>query len=500
MEILCPYCCSRFPSNKVHFRLNAPLEDVVEEDEEVEEENIFGGAVGRQRGSRKSNRNEKSGKKLDEKLYNYYKEYFNDEAAARQDAMQYDFVEFDVMNKEIEYNRQEMNEYGYVNRIGYRGQDLTTRLCPNCHKNLVDGAGKFPMYMFSVIGDTNVGKSIYLTVLEAMIEKGAFDATMLFMGTKEEHDYYRGANKRVMQDKKMLKATIGKVPPLTFQLTYSVEEEGSQKQRKSVLITFCDIPGEMCRDKNNLEIFGAHLRASSGLMFLIDPTRFKGVRNVIDQGAEIDELYQMDVIEAINRFLVSESYEMSTNIPTAIMITKSDTLKSVSFFQESESHRYLIDDQQWNVRHPNFVNEDEIQKINRGVSEFLNAVDEVAYTRKLGDLFSNFSFFINSALGHAPADNEVENIKEEIRTAMIRPYRITEAFYWILAENGVLPRRITQVYRNSKSKEEKTISIYYYENYDKIYINQKIAVLKEQQKIKDCLLGGKWELVRTSYS
>lgn len=498
MEILCPYCCSRFSSNRVHFRLKGPLEEVVEEavEEETEEENIFGGAVGRQKNSKKSNKTENSGRKLDEKLYNFYKEFFNDEAAARQDAMQYDFVEFDMMNREIEYNRQEMNEYGYVNRIVYKGQELTTRLCPNCHKNLVDGAGKFPMFMLSVIGDTNVGKSIYLTVLESMIKKGAFEAAMVFVGSKEEKDYYQGVTKSVMRDKKMLKATIGKVPPMTFQFTYT-DENG---KRNSVLITFCDIPGEMCRDKDNLEIYGAHLKASSGLMFLIDPTRFKRVRNEIDQKAEIDGSYQTDVIEAISRFLVSDSYESTCSIPTAVMITKSDTLKSVSYFQASEKHRYLIDDQQWEIRHPNFVNEDEIKEINDGVRSFLNEIEEREYTRMLGDLFSDYRFFINSALGHAPADNEVGDIGEEIRREIIRPYRVTEAFYWMLAENGVLPRKITRVYRNSKSKEEKVISFYYRKKDDRAYLNQKIAVLKEQQRMKDSVLRGKWELVSESHS
>lgn len=498
MEILCPYCCSRFQADQVHFRLIGPLEDVVEEKEEIAEEDSLSNTVGRQRSTRKQSKNENTGKMLDERLYNYYKEYLNNEAAARQDAMQFGYVEFDVMNAEIDYNRQELREYGYVNKIKYRNQELTTRLCPNCHKNLISSAGKYPMYMFSVIGDTNVGKSIYLTVLEAMIEMGGIDASMFFVGTKEERDYYRAANKRVMQDRRMLTATIGKVPPLTFEFKYSVKDEYAQTQTNTALITFCDIPGEMCRDRENLEIFGSHLRASSGLMFLIDPTRFRGVRNIIDQGAEIDERYQKDVIEALNSFLVADSHEKFLGIPTAIIITKSDTLKVIPYFLESEAHSYLVSDPKWNDRHANFVDESEIQEIHRGVSEFMNSMDEREYLRKFEKTFANYRYFINSALGHAPAKDETDDdiiiIKEKIRDAVITPYRVTEAFYWLLAENSVLPRNMTKKYRNTKTKEERTLSFLYYKNYDQKYIDQKTEALRARHKIKDSLLGGNWEL------
>lgn len=498
MEILCPYCCSRFQADQVHFRLIGPLEDVVEEKEEIAEEDSLSNTVGRQRSTKKQSKNENNGKKLDERLYNYYKEYLNNEAAARQDAMQFGYVEFDVMNAEIDYNRQELREYGYVNKIKYRNQELTTRLCPNCHKNLVRGAGKYPMYMFSVIGDTNVGKSIYLTVLAEMIRQRVSNASMFFVGTKEERDYYRATSKRVMQDRRMLTATIGKVPPLNFVFTYNIKDENEQIEKKKVLITLCDIPGEMCRDRENLEIYGSHLRASSGLMFLIDPTRFRQVKHIIDQGAEIDDGYQREVIEEIYSFLVADSHETSVGIPTAIIITKSDTLKSIPYFLESEAHRYLVSDPKWNERHVNFVDEIEIQKIHKGVSDFLESMDESVYSQDLEDLFANYSIFINSALGHAPAEDKADadiiNIEENIRTAMITPYRVTEAFYWLLAENSVLPRNMTKKYRNTKTKEERTLSFLYYKNYDQKYIDQKTEALRARHKIKDSLLGGNWEL------
>lgn len=494
-EILCPYCCKRFTANQVHFRLNTFIEE--DNPEEQDDENELVRTVGRKKNFEKKIALSGEGKKLDEKLFKYYKDYYGDETSARQDAMQFDFVEFNPMNSGIQYNRQEMNEYGYVNHIIYKGQDLDVRLCPYCHNDLLKDAGKYDMYMISVIGDTNVGKSIYLTVLENVIEKGTFHASMFFVGTKEEKEYYRSTSVEVVQKRKMLKATIGRVPPLTFQLKYNNIETN---QRNSILITFCDIAGEMCRDNDSLKIYGNHLRASSGLMFLVDPTRFARVRNMIEYGAELENLYQLEVISAINRFLISGTYEESSSIPTAIMITKSDTLKSLPFFQESEAKRMLIDDPDWNSRHPSYLNEDEICRISDGVQKFFEAMDEIDFTRKMGDLFTSYRFFINSALGHSPVNNEIEDAGEMIRRGTINPYRVTEAFYWLLAENNIIPRKLSRKYRNSKTNEEREVYVYYYKREDLIYINQKMEQKKQSAGIKDSLLGGKWIQVSEKHS
>ena len=183
-EILCPYCCKRFGTNEVHFRLKSPLNDDVEEVAQ-EDDDAIGTGIGRRRSSERKNSGNNQGKVLDERLYHYY-EAIHDEDTARMEAMKYGFVEFNVMDPQIEYNRQDFQRHGYVNAIRYQGQELTTRLCPYCHMDLIQSAGKYDMYMVSVIGDTAVGKSIYLAVLQTMIEKGPFNASMLFMGTKKK--------------------------------------------------------------------------------------------------------------------------------------------------------------------------------------------------------------------------------------------------------------------------------------------------------------------------
>jgi hypothetical protein len=479
--------------NEVHFRLNEPLTVAVEEAQEAEDDNMLF-SVGRKKSADRGNADIKnSGLELDEKLYNYYKKYMNyDEASAKQDAMQLPSVAFDPMNSEIQFNLQEMNEFGYVNKMRYNNQDLNIRLCPNCHKNLVDGAGKYDMFLFSVIGDTNVGKSIYLAVLEAMIEKGPFNASMFFMGTKEEHAYYLGTSREVVQKRKVLDATIGMVPPLTFQLTF---DNAASNTRDTALITFCDIAGEKCRDNESLQIYGRHLKASSGMMFLIDPTRFSRVRNTIDEGADIENMYQMEVVSAINRFLISGTYEHHTDIPTAIMITKCDTLKSLGYFQNSEDHKRLLFDPDWNNRHPNYLNMDEITRIHKGVEDFFNSMDEQEFTRKVKDLFTKYSFFINSSLGRTITNDE-DVSGDTIKRGNINPYRITEAFYWMLAENNLIPKKLTKVYKNSKTGEEKEVSIYHFTNDAPGYINSHLETVKVQKGIKDSLFGGKWNLIR----
>lgn len=497
-EILCKYCCTRFMPNEVHFRLVEPLAEEVEATVNEEEEDSIFGAVGRKKTSDKSNTSVKNyGLILDERLYEYYKAYVNyDETSARKDAMQLPYIAFDPMNSEIEYDYQEMNKYKYVMKVRYRRQELTTRLCPCCHMPLIEDAGKYDMYMFSVIGDTNVGKSIYLRVLEAMIEKGSFDAAMYFVGTKEEKEYYFKTRNEVINERKAIAATIGRVPALTFQLTYF---NIAANTRNTVLITFCDIAGEKCRDHEELKIYGKHLKASSGLLFLIDPTRYSRVKNTLSEEsrASIDHAYQLEVIAAINRFLVSGTHNTYSDIPTAIMITKSDTLKEVGYFQESDDRRKILSDPDWNNRHPKYLNVAEIKRIHHGVEGFLNAMGERDFTLKVSDLFSSYSYFISSSLGRSIAVND--NYDEVVKNSGINPYRITEALYWMMERNNLIPRKMKRVYKNSKSGEEKEVAIYYLAEDAQASVNNMIEAKKAAMGIKDNIFGGKWVLIREDH-
>lgn len=495
-EILCPYCCNRFSTNEVHFRLKKPLlrenkaKQEVEKDTDIEFSLTIPNFT---KTSQDKNILEKSndGRVRDELLYNYYIDYLNDKAGAEREALQLPSVAFDTMNTEIKFNIKEYNEYGYVNNIIYKNQELDERLCPKCHNKLVDGAGKYEMIMISLIGDTNVGKTVYLRILEEIISEGPFGATLFFMGTKEEHNYYLNGRNKLIQDGMMVDATIGKVPPLTFQLTYNDPESND---RDSIFITFCDIAGEKCRDNQSLREYGKHLRASSGIMFLIDPTRFHKIKNSIGHKGMLDNMYQEDILTAINRFLISGTYDSKSKIPTAVLLTKSDTLKGLEYFTQSEEHKMLVNDIDWMNRHPGYLNEDEIQSINKGVWKFLEAMDEKNFVRKVQDLFVKYGFFINSALGKAPTKEEEESGAMTVR-GNISPYRVTEAFYWILAESDLIPRKLTRIYKNRKSGAEKSVFVYYRTSEVMLSVNNRIEAAKLNAGIKDSLFS-KWDLIK----
>lgn len=454
-EILCPYCCNRFEPNQVHFRLKRPVGEVAEnnsgDDDELED---LGGLIGRKKSGSSGGKGSKEGKLFDERLYNYYREFTElDEATAKEYSMQLGFVEGDVSNpdNELEYRLDDMQLFGYVNEVKFRDQILDERLCPYCHKPLIDGAGKHPMLMFSVIGDTNVGKSIYLTILEEMIVKtGCFNANMYFLGTEEEHGNLLGMNRQLIQLMKKPDATDGHVPPIPYQLNYLDPETN---ERRAVILILCDIPGEKCRDVNNLKEYGRHLKASNGLMFLMDPSRFSAVKNSISKGSELSQTQQMDVVYAINKFLVANSMDSRCNIPTALIITKCDMLAELPYFY-ADNTRSLLVDPDWVNKHRSFLNQDEIARINNGVRTFLENVGEAPIATAMSDLFTTHSLFINSALGGDIRDERGASVNGQWN-----PYRVTEAFYWILAENNVLPRRCTQVYR---CKDEVRYSKFYF--------------------------------------
>lgn len=484
--IICPYCCNKFQPDKVDFRLERPLEaanDAEEDESEAEEEqkpSMMGihmqKTVAKTKNIKRQGKSE--GRVIDEKLCKYYMNYLHQSRDdAESNSVLLPAAAFDSMSPDFEYDSRIYSEYGYVTEVTYRGQILTNRLCPLCHNPVVSNAGKYDMMIISVIGDTNVGKSIYLLMLGQMLKQDReFDGSMLFMGTDAEKEMYFG-NVDKLLNKKMLEANVRqKVPPMPFLYKFKVP---GKPDKQSAIIVFCDIAGEDCRDSEALKRNGYHLKISSGIFFLIDPTRFSRIKNVInfdkDNASMISNRHQYTILEAINQYLMNSPDIDKSDIPTAIVLTKCDELKGLPYFTTDGSHMALLEDTRGADMHPGYLSIKETNNLNSEIEEFLNKIDEL---QGIKDLFNTYSFFFSSPLGMTPEYVDIENdgvTTQEKRVRNIQPYRVTEPFYWILMQNGLIPCKNIEAWRNKKGQEKKVVTYFYEDEAPASVENQKKA-------------------------
>lgn len=514
-EIICPYCCRKFQPNMVDFRLERALkipdetEDQEGKEEQVQEEqrpSMMGFVIQKAPVRTKDTKRQSSpdGRVRDEKLFNYYMDYlFQSREDAESNSFLLPAVSVDYMSPDVEYNSRIYSEYGYVTEVTYKGQTLNKRLCPYCHNPVISNAGKYDMMVISVIGDTNVGKSVYLSVLyEMLMQDRKFEGSMLFMGTEIEKEMYLG-NMEKLLNKNVLEATDKmKVPPVPFLYTFRTAE---RQERKSVIVVFCDIPGESCRDLEAIKKHGYHLKVTAGILFLIDPTRFLRIKNDIyfdrDDDSVIGNRHQYEILEVINRYLMDSPDIDKSDIPAAIVLTKSDMLKRLNYFTSDMKHLELLEDMRGADMHPGYLSLKETDRLNAEIQQFLEKMEENRLYN-IKDLFHTYNFFLNSALGTAPEFVKMNRDGIEIqekRVMKVNPYRVTEPFYWLLMKNGYIPCKQVENWRNKK-REEKKLEIYYYEGEAATSLENRKKSIRAQNGINEkevlgFLFGPGWERV-----
>lgn len=466
-KVICPYCCKEFMPNQVDFRLMKPVVKTASKAAEAGKSEKAGYEGYKNALDKKEAAAGNSGLVKDVQLANYYVEYLQyNEADAAANAMRLPAVSIDYTdNTKVWFDQAEFQKYGYVTKVKYQEQELDERLCPFCHNRVVFHAGEHEMKLISVIGDTNVGKSIYITMLEKMLQEDLnFKGTMKFMGTEEEKNLYFGKIDELLDKKEMHEATERKkIPPMPFLYKYKT----SDGKEHSYLIVFCDIAGEDCRDRDSLKRNGYHLKASSGLLFLIDPTRFAKVKNAIDGENEIPQLYQQEIFTAIDQYLIADTHESKAKIPAAIVLTKSDMLKEIGVVRGSEKYQNVLEDPKGNEKHPGFFDKKVAADLNDIVSGLMQDLGAATLCNVVEGSFETYNYFVVSSLGKSPETVEIEEYGVERTVKRIEghlaPYRVTEPFYWLLSQSGCIPFKYREVLRNKKG-ETRVIETYYYED------------------------------------
>lgn len=397
-DIVCPYCFSKFHQDKVVFRANHHREDdeayALQEDE----------------------------------LLNKYRDRFGlDEI---------DEIEAVIHPEQIP---DENKIYSGKILIGINDKySVVTknRLCPDCHNELPVTAGKHPSNILSIVGATSVGKSIFMTSLIHTLQRTTannFHAACIPLDQSISKRFRDNYEIPLFENGDLIESTrsTNRQEPFIFQFVFKDESQAP------LTLVFFDVAGEGMTDKEYLKLHAAHIKNSAGILFLVDPMQIRAIRGrllhqmgdnpgeVVTQGDEPREV----VISLFGDF-IAHLDDSKTDIPTAVVLTKSDLLHSL----KEEGGEYIRPNSNVfnNVIHKDYLNLDEYENINGEIRRFLEKVD-IPFVNSLDVYFRDTSYFAISALGSNPIDRQINGL--------ISPIRVDEPFIWLLYKLGYIEGR-----------------------------------------------------------
>lgn len=494
-EIICPYCCEHFQPTRMVFRLKKSLQENItasSSEEDFIEEDIW--SVG----GRSSN----TKKIVDENLKRYYVNFESvdektAEAKASFDAEAIEINFADMMQDITDYNQKMYDEHKFVLELTYKGQRLTERLCPYCHKELVPNAGLYDMKIIAMYGDTNAGKTVYLNILEAVLrgdprlntDLSAFHGSMFFQGNDEELKLHDENYNQLLDKHRLLRATEGGhiVKPQVFRYCYKTADKPHED--KNLLIVFRDIPGEDIRSTEKLHRYSFYLKNADGIIVLLDATKLTQVIPFLNtDGNEIGNLNVSQALGNLSDLLTVITGGNKIGTPTAVVLAKADVLGHV--LQNDNAKKFdEINDSNANNIHVTHLNRKAIKNLNGNVRNILSNLRETnTIINPVEYCFSDYSYFAVSALGENPKKDE-----DGQYVLSIKPMRVAEPFYWILSKLNCIPYFHSEKWVSNKGTKE-IVNMYYFENERNGIAQQRFEDQKIAHGIKKKFFGPKWNL------
>ncbi|MEI8372626.1 MAG: hypothetical protein WCJ35_07310 [Planctomycetota bacterium] len=348
--------------------------------------------------------------------------------------------------------------WGRVKRrliANHDGMSDWKKICPECHLPLPPKTanGELSNDIFAIIGARSAGKSNYFGVLLKLLQ-GHYAQEMDFSCYEQEtfsvkdlkpigsSQLYRqrygrklfDGNERMAVDQtRSAETEVDSRIPLIYRLEcnrrwfHYISRPLSHVAATNLVIF--DAAGEDMDDPTKLEHYYRYLLRAKGIIFLIDPLQYPGLRSQLPE--EIRK--RLPRIETEPAEIVAKVITMfesraglpaggKINVPVAFVLTKSDMLRGI-VHSTSEILR--------DCSHKGGFNRSSCQRVGEEVVECIREWDCPQLVDLAQRRFRHASFFAVSALGELP--------DEKMRIKAVSPLRVGDPLLWILWKSGYIP-------------------------------------------------------------
>lgn len=312
--------------------------------------------------------------------------------------------------------------------------DIVTdeRLCPYCHNELPVTSGRGPTSIISVVGASQVGKSVYMTCLLYVLEHYAAESLggAIIAGNSEYNAEIKENQKVIFEYNKVLEPTPKEhVDPLIANLRFKDDS------RPPITFAFYDVPGEGMTDKAYIEKHGEHIRNSDGIIFLVDPLQMRTLRKKLnllnkEESGDFTAKYQepKDIIVYFYENFIAKESGAATDIFAAVVVTKTDMLKNLNDEEYLSPNSNIFKASSYN----SYFDLEEFENVNGEMKRFLGKAD-APFKAAMETYFRNTAYFGVSSLGSNPKNFEIDN------SVAVTPLRVEEPFLWLLYKMKYIP-------------------------------------------------------------
>jgi hypothetical protein len=311
----------------------------------------------------------------------------------------------------------------------------TTRICPICHHDLSGTKIHDDIFVLSLIGAKNTGKTNFLTVLlhKLLITKRLgkdmlldFEAANEETLRKSEEEYLTPTyvNNTVVDSTKSVAIDKNIKEPLIFTMRIMKKTlfGGKKISKVSTLVIF-DVAGEDLTSPEYMDKDLKHIVKSDAFIFLIDPLQIPQVAKLL----KIDPLpigMEFKISQILDRLTkhikdkksIPDLEQIST--PMAVVISKMDKLKP-----------FLLNSKRLDKDHTHRAGFDttDFQIVDSEVKYLLEHYNFGGLCEAFTSRFSDTAFLGVSALGSDPVLEEKGQ-----RIDQLNPKRLEDPFLWIL--------------------------------------------------------------------
>ena len=436
--IKCPYCFKSFEANEVHFRASSPKHY----------------AVSPQNGERVI----REDSIVDRNLADYYRQ-FGRQAPRRfpiiapaGNVTGDEYIGLALGGEPIEYRGGVM--YSVKDEFGNESEK---RLCPFCHNDLPKSAGYTKSYTIAFAGDTAVGKTVYMTTLINRLQflDDGF-RSMLMPLTSSVSDKYDTYYFTPMYKEGLLPEHTHVnevVEPLIYELRVGINKvNGDNVADKVITLTFYDVAGDGIKNADYVNTRARHLKYADAFIYMVDPMQTGAAQRLaaLNSNAGADYIVgRGDAVKILESFF-TQDIDFKDK-PTAIVLTKSDLLKSTESTQRYFDRNSTIYEQ---CSHKGYLDTEQVEKINGEVHNFFG-ITAPLFRKNVDFMLNNVKYFAVSALGGPTETVNVDGIdRKKITNGIPQEIRVEEPFLWILSQLGIISENAPE--EKPKNTEKKS--------------------------------------------
>ncbi|MFC1530962.1 hypothetical protein ACFL5T_01775 [Gemmatimonadota bacterium] len=315
--------------------------------------------------------------------------------------------------------------------------ETNKKICPLCHNQLPDTAGKHRHYIIVVVGSKESGKSHFIAVLLNSLrqEIGAdLDASLMPLNDDTIERYQREFYDPIFRDRTVLDATRslaghseGKAP-LIFCLKLRQRGMLGRDHFEVMTLVFFDTAGEDLDNVDLLQVEAKYIARADGIIFLVDPLQIPAVRDhtsgVPLPGDHTDPATIVGKLARVVRGVRHMDVVEPIRTPLAFTLSKIDAVQRMlppgSSILGDSGHGNRFDVRGF---------ERSSQEIRSRLCDWYG--DSGALVRDVEHNFRDCGYFAVSALGSSPDSTGQLGLG-------VAPFRIGDPLLWLMWKRGLI--------------------------------------------------------------